>query len=114
MTQNVETNADDRLDFGKYSELRNHEMLFNVQSTQQPQLRVSDGGMMGGDGAVSAAGVDTGAGQGSSSHHNKSSDNSYPNAGISAAYQQQPPPRGLRAQASGTAIATGAQIISGG
>lgn len=88
MTQNVETNADDRLDFGKYSELRNHEMLFNVQSTQQPQLRASDGNMIGGDGAVSGTGVDTGAGQGSS-HHNKSSDNSYPNAGIGAPYQQQ-------------------------
>ena len=81
------TKADDRLDFGKYSELRNHEMLFNVQSTQQPQLRASgsatDGNMMGGDGAASGTGADP-------AQHNKSSDNSYP-AGINASgsqYQQ--------------------------
>lgn len=34
----------EKLDFGKYNQLQSHEMLFNVQSTQQPNYHAS--GMM--------------------------------------------------------------------
>ena len=37
LTQNIEAN--EKLDFGKYEQLQNHEMLFEVQATQQPNLR---------------------------------------------------------------------------
>ena len=41
LTQNVVVSNDNNIDFGKYNQL-NHDMLFNIQSTQQPQMRAQD------------------------------------------------------------------------
>jgi hypothetical protein len=43
LTQNIQGN--NNIDFGKYNQL-NHEMLFNIQSTQQPQMRMAEANSM--------------------------------------------------------------------